>query len=290
MSGRAPDPRQRADPARPAPGGGPPFRSGEEVRLEHLTWPEVAEARAAGFRTVVFSCGAVEQHGPAIALSMDAEHGSALALAVARRLGRALVAPTVRVGCSEHHMTFPGTLSLERDTFHAVLRDYVRSLARHGFRRIVILPTHGGNFEPLAEAVDELNRVARAAYHPPGPDGPTSAPRVQAFTDLFAVMEVWTEVCAQEGMGERVGGHADVAEGSIMMALHPDRVRADRVEPGRVGPLEPDVTRRLFNEGMAAVSANGILGDPTGMNAALGRRLIEALAERTVSALEGAAR
>ncbi len=244
-----------------------------EIRLEHLTSPEVGEALETGFTTAVFACGAVEQHGPAIALSMDAEHGTALAHAVALRLGDALVGPTIRVGCSEHHMGFAGTLTLREETFRAVVTDVVRSLARHGFRRIVILPTHGGNFAPLAALVPELD-----AY--PGT-------RVEAFTDLFRVMEVWQREAAVEGVEERVGGHADVAEASIMMALHPHRVRPDRAEPGRVGPLDPDVSRRLFEEGMKAVSPNGVLGAPTGMSAALGRRLVEALAEAVVEGLGG---
>ena len=112
--------------------------------------------------------------------------------------------------------------------------------------------------------------------------------RVDAFTDLGVVMDVWTEVAeAHGGLGAGVGGHADVAEGSILLALHPERVRPDRVEPGRVGPLDAEVTARLFEHGMAAVSANGVLGDPTGMDAALGRRLIDALADRLVAELGG---
>jgi creatinine amidohydrolase len=246
---------------------------GTELRLEHLTFQEVAEALEAGFTTAILACGAVEQHGPAIALSMDAEHGTALAGAVARRLGDALVAPTVRVGCSEHHMGFPGTLTLREETFRAVVTDVVTSLDRHGFRRVVILPTHGGNFGPLAALVPELDGVLTA--------------RVEAFTDLFGVMEVWQREAEAFGVADRVGGHADVAEASIMMALHPDRVRPDRAEPGRVGPLDPEVSRRLFEEGMKAVSANGILGDPTGMSPELGRRLVEALADAVVDRLAG---
>ncbi|HSM05511.1 MAG TPA: creatininase family protein [Longimicrobiales bacterium] len=244
-----------------------------EIRLEHLTSPEVGEALEAGYTTVVFACGAVEQHGPAIALSMDAEHGTALAHAVARRLGNALVGPTLRIGCSEHHMGFAGTLTLREETFRAVVTDVVESLSRHGVRRIVILPTHGGNFAPLAALVPELD-----AY--PGT-------HVEAFTDLFRVMEVWQREAAVDGLAERVGGHADVAEASIMMAFHPDRVRPDRAEPGRVGPLDPEVSRRLFEEGMKAVSPNGVLGDARGMNPGLGRRLVEALADAVVEGFGG---
>ncbi len=43
-------------------------------------------------------------------------------------------------------MAFPGTISLKPETFRAVLRDYCVSLSRHGFRKICILPSHGGNF------------------------------------------------------------------------------------------------------------------------------------------------
>ncbi|MBT8404226.1 MAG: creatininase family protein [Gemmatimonadetes bacterium] len=245
-----------------------------EIHFDRLTSPEVGEALQDGWDTVVFACGATEQHGPHLALSMDASHGTALALAVARRIGRALVAPTIRVGCSEHHMAFAGTLTLRPETFLSVVEDYVDSLARHGFRRVVIVPTHGGNFAPLSDGLERLRTVAGERA------------RVEAFVDLAAVMEVWTAVAeAEAGRGAGVGGHADVAEGSILLALHPEAVRSDRVEPGRLGPLDAEVTRRLFAEGMAAISPNGILGDPTGMNAALGRRLVEALAARVVESL-----
>ena len=248
---------------------------GTELHMERLTSPEIGEALGRGFTTAIFACGAVEQHGPHLALSMDASHGTALAEAVARRLGRALVAPTVRVGCSQHHMGFPGTLTLRKETFRAVLEDYISSLAHHRFRRILILPTHGGNFAPLDEALPALREVA-------GPEV-----RVDAATDLFALLEVWTRVSEEFGLAAGVGGHADVAEGSILLALHPERVRPERVEPGLTGALSEETTQRLFSSGMKAVSPNGILGDPSGMNAALGRRLVDALSEMLAERFAG---
>jgi creatinine amidohydrolase len=80
-----------------------------DLLLERLTSPEVRAAIDAGYTTVVVACGAVEQHGPHLPLCMDAEHGAALAEEVARRLGDALVAPPIRIGCSEHHMRFAGS-------------------------------------------------------------------------------------------------------------------------------------------------------------------------------------
>src|SRR5919107_1108565 len=123
------------------------------LELDKLTWPEVKVELENGRDTVVVAFGATEQHGPHMPLATDALIGDELARAVAERLG-AFVAPTVRVGCSSHHLDFPGTLSLEDETFHAIVRDIVASLARGGFRRVVLLPTHGGNFAPLATAVE----------------------------------------------------------------------------------------------------------------------------------------
>ena len=134
----------------------------ERILLEEMTWPEVEEALEAGWTTVVVAVGAVEQHGPHLPLLVDAARGDRLAVEVARRLGDALVAPTIRIGCSEHHMGFPGTLTLRRATLEAICLDYVVSLARHGFTRICFVPSHGGNFGPLAEMLDDL----RAAVAP----------------------------------------------------------------------------------------------------------------------------
>jgi creatinine amidohydrolase len=235
------------------------------LELERMTWPQVRAALDAGRTTVVFACGAVEQHGPHLPLFTDAEHGTELARRVASALGDALVAPTVRVGCSEHHMAFPGTISLEESTFAAVLRDYVRSLARHGFRRICVIPSHGGNFAPLTHALPMLREAAGERAH------------VAAFTDLQSVIGGWVRLAGTLGLAERVGGHADIAESSVMLALHPELVHMDAAEAGHVGPLTPELIQRLFTQGMRAISPNGILGDARGLSADLGQRCIEEL-------------
>lgn len=243
----------------------------KELRLERLTSPAVGAAIEGGYTTAVVACGAVEQHGPHLPLFMDAEHGRELAELVARRLGNALVAPTIRIGCSEHHMAFAGTISLREETFRAICLDYVVSLARHGFKHIHFIPTHGGNFAPLARGLQELNDAA----------GPQS--RVTAFVDLHGLIDLWKRVVEEEaGLGARVGGHADIAEGSIMLALHPELVREEEAAPGYLGELTPDVIGRMIAEGIGSIAPNGVLGDPRGMTAAIGRTCIAATAEMLV--------
>jgi creatinine amidohydrolase len=81
------------------------------MELDRMTWPEVGAEQERGRDTVVVAFGATEQHGPHMPLATDALLGDHLARMVAERLD-AFVAPTVRIGCSEHHLAFPGTLSV----------------------------------------------------------------------------------------------------------------------------------------------------------------------------------
>ena len=239
----------------------------KEIILERMTWPKVGKAIEEGYDTAVFACGATEQHGLHLPLFVDAEHGERMALVVARRLGKALVAPSIRVGCSEHHMTFPGTISILPETLEALVRDYCVSLSRHGFRNICIIPTHGGNFAPIASMLDRLREAV----------GPGT--RVFAFTDLGGMMKAWRKAVQEEsGLGDRVGGHADIAESSIMMVLHPELVDKDIAEPGFTDPVTPEVLDRMFKEGLQNLTPNGVMGDPRGMSAPNGLRCIDTLA------------
>ncbi len=244
---------------------------GDHLRLEFMTSSEVALAIAGGTRTIVIPCGAVEQHGPHLTLSVDADHADHLGILVAKGVGGALVAPTVRVGCSSHHLAFPGTISLQENTFEMICQDYCTSLARHGFERILIFSAHVGNSPPLARMLPRLRSAVPAPC------------RVSAFADAKAWLECWRDAVEEAG-GEpvRVGGHADIAETSLMLDIHPERVRAERYEAGRLGLLSQGDLELMWRDGLAAVSANGILGDPAGSSATIGRHCIERIASLLV--------
>lgn len=238
--------------------------------LAELTWEEIAEARAKGFSTVVFACGSTEQHGPHLPLAVDSMIGAALSHEVARMLGNALVAPVVGVGCSDHHMGFAGSLTLREETFKAIVVDYCSSLAHHGFREICILPSHGGNFRPVTEVLVEAQAASGDAV-------------VVAYTDLLGYVDSWRDVIAAcGGPADHVGGHADIAEASMVLALAPELVREDRACPGYVGDLEAALPR-IWESGFAAITPNGILGDPTGMSAELGHSLLAGVSERVAA-------
>ncbi len=236
--------------------------------LEKMTFAEIQAALAEGRRDVVVPCGAVEQHGRHLPLDVDAVHADRLAQEVAQRLGTALVAPTIRVGVSPHHMAFPGTLSLRPETFEAVYSDYCRSLAAHGFRTILCFSGHGGNFAPQADMEQRLDDLV----------GPGC--RVIVFADLHGLIEVWRSVVADAGGDpDSVGGHADVAESSVYSYQRPGEVRTDRLERGYTGPVDDAVLQRLFTGGIQALSDTGVMGDPHGLSSAIGEVCVQRVAD-----------
>ncbi|MGD2200701.1 MAG: creatininase family protein [Candidatus Bathyarchaeota archaeon] len=237
-----------------------------------MTSPEVREALESGVDTVVFAVGSNEQHGPCLPVSTDTILGDELALAVVGRLEGALKGPTVNLGCSEHHMQFPGTITLKKGTLQRVLRDYVDSLARQGFRRIVILPSHGGNFGPISEVTPELQKTYEDV-------------EIISYTDLQRFVAIIQET--SKGLGvtiEESGAHAGEAEVSMIMWSRGDLVRGEKIPEARgfMGEFDEGAAETIFREGIGALSPIGILGDPAKARSEHGGRYIEDLADAIV--------
>lgn len=140
------------------------------VWMQDLTWQEVAEYLD-DERIVIVPVGSTEQHGPAGVLGVDSYVAMTLAEDTAQRSG-VLVAPPIWYGDSSHHGAFPGTITIRPDTLTLLVRDVARSLARHGFDRIVLLNGHkGSNLPALTSAVrvlhdEELPHVIFAVADP----------------------------------------------------------------------------------------------------------------------------
>jgi creatinine amidohydrolase len=241
------------------------------LELDKLTWPEVKEQIADGRDTVVIAFGATEQHGHHMPLATDALMGDHLARLIAEHLD-AFFAPTIRVGCSSHHLDFPGTLSLEDETFHAIVADHVHSLARAGFARVVLIPTHGGNFGPLAAAVEKL--------------GDVEGTRVVAMTDIRALLRVAMVGEDEHGVPIEQGGlHAGEWETSMLLAIQPELVHMERAQAGYTGDMQVGI-QRMFSEGVKAISDTGAIGDPDGASAERGRRYWEVALEIALEQIE----
>jgi len=186
------------------------------LRLDHCTWPEV-EARLRRDAGILLPVGSTEQHGPTGLLGTDTLTATAVARGAAARLDL-LVAPALPFGVAEHHMAFAGTLALSEATFVAAVGDTLRSLARHGFRQVLVVNGHGGNAAPLKAAFAMLA-------------GEGTGLRCQA-------LNWWTgpraQALRQALYGAREGFHATPSEIAVTLALVPGRVPAAALgEAGR---------------------------------------------------------
>jgi creatinine amidohydrolase len=219
---------------------------------DNATWPEVADLAAAG-AVLVVPVGATEQHGPHLPVTTDTDIAVAVATAAADLDPLLLVAPAVAYGSSGEHAGFAGTLSLGQEATEALLVELGRSAATT-FDHVVLACTHGGNADTLARA---LTRLAREG-HP------------------------------VTGWWPRWGGdlHAGRTETSLMLAIAPDTVRAERMAPGNRRPAD-ELLPLLRAGGVRSVSANGVLGDPAGATADEGRELIRAAAADLATVVAG---
>jgi creatinine amidohydrolase len=177
--------------------------------LEMLTSPALSRIVEAGTTTVVVPFGSVEHHGGHLPIGTDALLAAVVAHEVATRLA-ALVAPLMHVGCSERHSGRPGTLTLRPDTLVDVAVDLGASLARQGFRVLLLVSSHGGNAPWLRAAASRLN---------------------DTHQNVLA--------CAPDGdVGPSPGAHSGEWITSVMLAVRPDLVDLGRADHEVAGELQ----------------------------------------------------
>lgn len=224
-------------------------RLSERRRIEEMSWAQIKAALDNGQRTVVAAAGSMEQHGPHLPTQTDTLLGTFLADAIAERLPDVLRGPTIPFGVSDHHMKFAGTITLNAACFKEVVRQYVESLAAHGFDSVFIIPSHGGNFAPLSDLQQETG-------------GSIGGARFHAYSDLMAFVGVFNQVAEADGITPaEAGAHAGEAETSLVLAAREELVEMDFAIEGYVGAFGDSEVTQLFREGMTALTNNGILGD-----------------------------
>lgn len=233
-------------------------RALSEYRYEKLTWPEINDAVELG-KVCVVPCGAVEQHGPHLPLDVDLICPTEIARGAGREIAaRMLVLPTVSYGYTGHVMDFPGTINNDFEHFMHHVLDITKSLAYHGFKKIVLLNGHGSNM-PI------LDLVAR---------------RTNLETDAECVATAWWSLLTVDKtflprwrQSKFPGGcsHACELETSLYLYLDGDNVRKDLIKNGVISFNEDNSPFQwvdLFAAGPANViswtssySETGVLGE-----------------------------
>ncbi len=241
-------------------------------RYEKLTWPEIHQAVADG-KVPIVPVGAVEQHGPHLPLDVDMLLASSVALAAGeRRPDKILVLPVVAYGYTGHVMDFPGTINIHYQHFIEQVLDICKSLAYHGFKRIMLLNGHGSNMPNLDLVARRCNLETDAQC---------------AFAAWWSLLTVDPEFLPRWRESKFPGGcaHAGELETSVYMYLAPDDVRTQHIQDGTISFNEENSRYRwvdLFGAGPVQVtswtssySESGILGQATLATAEKGRIAFE---------------
>ena len=197
--------------------------------LLHLsTWQEIEDYLKRS-KTVVIPIGSNEQHGPTGLLGTDFLCPEIIAHEASRREGdKLLIGPTFAIGMAQHHLGFPGSISLRPTTFIAALQDWTRSLVGHGFERIYFLNGHGGNVATIEAAFSEIYAAASFDRRQAG-----FALKLRNWWDLKGVMAT-----ANRQFPTGHGSHATPSEIAVTQWAYPDSIKAANYAP-QVAPTGP---------------------------------------------------
>lgn len=258
-------------------------RAATEYRYEKLTWPEINDAIEMG-KVCIVPCGAVEQHGPHLPLDVDL----VCPTGIARGAGQAapdkmLVLPIIAYGYTGHVMDFPGTINSDYQNFMNHVLDVTRSLAYHGFKKIILLNGHGSN-------MPNLNLVAR---------------RANLETDAECILAAWWDLLTVDKdflpnwrESKFPGGcaHACELETSLYLYLDEENVRKDKIKSGTISFNEENSPFQyvdLFAQGPATVvswtssySDTGVLGEAELASAEKGKAAYDEAVKQLVRLVE----
>ena len=246
-----------------------------KYRYEEFTWPEIRQA-VAEQRVCVLPVGTIEQHGPHLPLSTDVVTSTEMSRRAVERIPtEAVLLPSVFYAFNEHHLDFPGTIAVEGHTFVNYVTDIGKSLAHHGFRKILLVNGHGSN-------VPFLDVAAR---------------NITNHTEAICAMIPWWKLVPKTLFqelreSEYPGGmaHGCELETSVLLHLRGDLVRMDKAERDLASQRSEFFYWDLeapspvfFQEFFSRYSRTGTSGDPTKATEEKGRRFVDAVVERLIA-------
>ncbi len=221
----------------------------------YLTWCDIAAMEDKKNVVIIQPVGAIEQHGPHLPIIVDAAIGMGV-------LGRALTLldgdipayalPCLYYGKSNEHWHFPGTITLTATTLLAVLMEMAASIYRAGFRKLVLMNSHGGQPQVMEIAARDIHQQYEDFLVFP------------LFT--WKVPNIAAELLTEKEL--EYGIHAGDGETSLMLSLLPDWVKMEKaikeypqgIPSDSLLSMEGDLP---FAWMIRELSASGVLGDAT---------------------------
>ena len=242
-----------------------------------VMWKELTaedlRAKAAANAIVILPVASMEQHGPHLPVGVDTFLCEAVCKAGAELAVKdqpVVVAPTLWCGMAEHHMAYGGTFTFDIPTYKAVLLAFLKSIERHGFKRVFIVNGHGGNIAALNSFLPDFAR--------------------ETGLHLYATtyFELSREDLAQFLEDQKSVQHACEVESSMMMVVAPATVKRERLGEA-FGMLNGD-PRKAFPaarfHSFKDLTPSGVVGDARRANAQKGEKLLNVCAEGLAASLK----
>ena len=244
-----------------------------KYRYDHYTWPEIKEA-VKRQPVCVLPIGSVEDHGHHMPLDTDHFLIETICEDVAKRIpDEVLLLPPIPYGFQDHHISFPGTVTVRPEHLEAFVLDITLSLAHHGFQKILLADGHGSNM-PI------LDLVARKTI---------------IESDALCACFIWPslilDLIKKTRESEFPGGiaHAGELETSVYLYLNENAVLMDKAKKeigfqkskyywhdlGGAPPVR-------MMEWWSRMSKTGVIGDPTLATAEKGKLWYEATIENLI--------
>lgn len=246
--------------------------------FSYLTWKEIAEMEEKENAVIIQPLGAIEQHGHHLPIAVD----SAISLGV---LGKALTQlddripayalPAFYYGKSNEHWGFPGTITLSAETLLSVIKEMAISIYRSGFRKLILMNSHGGQ--------PQIMEIAARDIHQKYPDFNI----FPLFT--WCVPNIAKDLLTKQEL--EYGIHAGDAETSLMLALLPEQVKMNLAVKEFPQNLPQDSLLSMEGKLPFAwltkeVSSTGVMGDATTATLEKGEKILASLANGWVNVIE----
>jgi creatinine amidohydrolase len=249
---------------------------GQAMIWRHLTSKEIGALDKS--IPVILPLGAIEQHGPHLNVETDIKIAEFFCSRLDKVLfDRVLIAPSLAVCTSGHHMDFPGTLTASHETMIAYTKEILDSIVRNGFTNLILFNAHGGN-QSWASVVVESFGMA----HP----------------DCHIALMTWWKIAHKELMeitqtGLYGVGHACEFETSLMQYIEGENVRESEITLGSVTPsfdwAAGDLLRgssAQLHRSMKEMTPSGIYGDPRAASSQKGEKITEVVMQHLITMVE----
>ena len=232
--------------------------------LAGAVWPQVAERLAAGAPALLPVGAACKQHGPHLPMHSDWLQAEWLARALAERTS-VVCWPTLGYGHYPAFTDYPGSISLSREIFSALVGDILAGILAAGARRCLVLNTGISTIAPLRQAIQSASGFAALE-----------------LANVYAGPAYRRQETALAEQAR--GGHADELETSILLAIAPEQVAMERAPDWSGQALRGAFSRD--DASSPGYSPSGVYGNPRLASAAKGRRLLAAMVEDLLAALQ----